>query len=330
MGLWEKTPQKLAGTRSEPPISEPISRGVMPTASAAAAPPDEPTRALLFEAERTLGRRERRARHPRLAPTSHHGHLTACVAGVLRVGEHLGDAAGGLRDRLELRGAAWVDTARLHRVDADLALTCLGEQRRAIDAIVVRARVADEEDEVRGVARPVHLPHREHDPCVDVLGVVAAPDRADAHERGVDRLHVARERHDARMFAVGAVTVDDDAEADVGPRCARHHALRRLPQVVLHLLDLVGHRTGRVDHEDDVDLGRARFGRRRDARHAHLGRGHVREGHARGEGGEGGEGHGADMGLHGHPPLPSDASPGRSIYGAVISSITCRRRGSAA
>jgi len=37
-----RTPQKAAGTRIEPPISEPISSGVMPAAKAAALPPDEP------------------------------------------------------------------------------------------------------------------------------------------------------------------------------------------------------------------------------------------------------------------------------------------------
>lgn len=42
VGLWLNTPQKLAGTRSEPPMSEPISSGVTPAARAAAAPPDEP------------------------------------------------------------------------------------------------------------------------------------------------------------------------------------------------------------------------------------------------------------------------------------------------
>ena len=42
VGLWLKTPLKLAGTRREPPMSDPISSGVTRAASAAAAPPDEP------------------------------------------------------------------------------------------------------------------------------------------------------------------------------------------------------------------------------------------------------------------------------------------------
>ena len=42
LGLCENTPQKCAGARSEPPMSEPSSRGTNPAASAAAAPPDEP------------------------------------------------------------------------------------------------------------------------------------------------------------------------------------------------------------------------------------------------------------------------------------------------
>lgn len=42
MGLWLNTPQKPAGTRSEPPMSEPISSDVTCAARAAAAPPDEP------------------------------------------------------------------------------------------------------------------------------------------------------------------------------------------------------------------------------------------------------------------------------------------------
>ncbi len=42
LGLSAQTPQKLAGWRSDPPMSEPISSGVMPVASAAAAPPDDP------------------------------------------------------------------------------------------------------------------------------------------------------------------------------------------------------------------------------------------------------------------------------------------------
>ena len=35
-------PQKAAGLRSEPPVSEPVAIGTMPVASATADPPDEP------------------------------------------------------------------------------------------------------------------------------------------------------------------------------------------------------------------------------------------------------------------------------------------------
>ena len=42
LGLCENTPQKCAGARSEPPMSEPSFNGTKPVASAAAAPPDEP------------------------------------------------------------------------------------------------------------------------------------------------------------------------------------------------------------------------------------------------------------------------------------------------
>src|SRR6266540_2619344 len=42
VGLCAKMPQKCAGARSEPPISEPSSNGTKPAASAAAAPPDDP------------------------------------------------------------------------------------------------------------------------------------------------------------------------------------------------------------------------------------------------------------------------------------------------
>ena len=42
VGLCENTPQKWAGTRRDPPMSEPISRAVTPAARAAAAPPDDP------------------------------------------------------------------------------------------------------------------------------------------------------------------------------------------------------------------------------------------------------------------------------------------------
>jgi hypothetical protein len=42
VGLCEKTPQKCAGARSEPPMSDPSSSGTKPAASAAAAPPEEP------------------------------------------------------------------------------------------------------------------------------------------------------------------------------------------------------------------------------------------------------------------------------------------------
>jgi hypothetical protein len=41
-GLWAKTPQKCAGQRSDPTMSEPSSSGTKPAASAAAAPPDDP------------------------------------------------------------------------------------------------------------------------------------------------------------------------------------------------------------------------------------------------------------------------------------------------
>ena len=36
------TPQKLAGLRNDPPMSEPCATQAMPVASATAAPPDEP------------------------------------------------------------------------------------------------------------------------------------------------------------------------------------------------------------------------------------------------------------------------------------------------
>jgi len=41
-GLCPYTPQNAAGTRTEPPMSVPISKLVIPHATAAAAPPDEP------------------------------------------------------------------------------------------------------------------------------------------------------------------------------------------------------------------------------------------------------------------------------------------------
>ena len=42
LGLWPKTPQRWAGVRIEPPMSEPNSAAVKPAASEAAEPPDEP------------------------------------------------------------------------------------------------------------------------------------------------------------------------------------------------------------------------------------------------------------------------------------------------
>ena len=42
VGLWANTPQKCAGQRSEPPISEPSASGPKPAASAAEEPPDDP------------------------------------------------------------------------------------------------------------------------------------------------------------------------------------------------------------------------------------------------------------------------------------------------
>ena len=42
VGLCPKTPQKCAGTRIDPPMSDPIESGPNPTASAAADPPEEP------------------------------------------------------------------------------------------------------------------------------------------------------------------------------------------------------------------------------------------------------------------------------------------------
>ena len=41
-GLYPTTPQHDAGTRIEPAMSPPVARVVMPAASAAADPPDEP------------------------------------------------------------------------------------------------------------------------------------------------------------------------------------------------------------------------------------------------------------------------------------------------
>ena len=42
LGRKPTMPQKLAGLRSEPPMSEPCASHAMPVASATAAPPDEP------------------------------------------------------------------------------------------------------------------------------------------------------------------------------------------------------------------------------------------------------------------------------------------------
>src|SRR5882757_6497232 len=42
LGRRPTMPQKLAGLRSEPPMSEPWASQVMPVASATAAPPEEP------------------------------------------------------------------------------------------------------------------------------------------------------------------------------------------------------------------------------------------------------------------------------------------------
>src|SRR5271157_2882596 len=42
VGLWAQTPEKCAGTRSEPPMSLPSDRGPKPAASAADDPPEEP------------------------------------------------------------------------------------------------------------------------------------------------------------------------------------------------------------------------------------------------------------------------------------------------
>src|SRR5208283_5518626 len=42
VGLCAETPQKCAGTRKEPPMSEPNDKGPKPAASAADDPPEEP------------------------------------------------------------------------------------------------------------------------------------------------------------------------------------------------------------------------------------------------------------------------------------------------
>ena len=42
LGRMPTTPQKLAGLRSEPPMSEPWASQAVPVASATAAPPEEP------------------------------------------------------------------------------------------------------------------------------------------------------------------------------------------------------------------------------------------------------------------------------------------------
>ena len=42
LGRMPTMPQKLAGLRSEPPMSEPCASQAVPVASAAAAPPEEP------------------------------------------------------------------------------------------------------------------------------------------------------------------------------------------------------------------------------------------------------------------------------------------------
>ena len=42
LGRMPTTPQKLAGLRSEPPMSDPCATQAMPVASATAAPPEEP------------------------------------------------------------------------------------------------------------------------------------------------------------------------------------------------------------------------------------------------------------------------------------------------
>src|ERR1700736_3231308 len=42
LGLWPHTPHQCDGTRIEPPMSLPSSRAVIPVATAAAEPPDDP------------------------------------------------------------------------------------------------------------------------------------------------------------------------------------------------------------------------------------------------------------------------------------------------
>jgi len=42
VGLYPTTPQSAAGTRVEPPVSEPIAISHMPSATATAAPDEEP------------------------------------------------------------------------------------------------------------------------------------------------------------------------------------------------------------------------------------------------------------------------------------------------
>ena len=41
-GLWPNTPQNKAGSRIEPPMSDPIPNGEPPEPTAAPSPPDEP------------------------------------------------------------------------------------------------------------------------------------------------------------------------------------------------------------------------------------------------------------------------------------------------
>lgn len=59
----QRTPQKAAGIRSEPPRSEPVASHAVPEASAAAAPPATPTRSCTLanmpvQAAKMMRRRE--------------------------------------------------------------------------------------------------------------------------------------------------------------------------------------------------------------------------------------------------------------------------------
>ena len=132
-------------------------------------------------------------------------------------------------------------------------------RRRLLLVVFVRRRIADEEENLRGVLQlgrvlcPTGLRDTFGQGAAHVFGRVAAAVRVIVHQSRIDLVQVARERQHFRDVLVADITISDEADAHVRVRGRLHHFVDDAPDALLRALDQTAHRAGRVNHKDHFE-----------------------------------------------------------------------------